>query len=248
VAAQRFLPPIAEPVLPAERYHVVPKLGPTRAEARIKEEICEGTFRPHDAAEASTIEEAYALFVPFWRVDIQKTDQSVRLSQVRVGTVGIPIPRQDSSEAKATWMVCARTAFPYEMKHPSTLIAGDAKPLSVSLVALAAGEPDTFGGWEVLDADVSEQKARDLAAASLSTGGTGSHTLFTESQVTVRALHFVRYPIWLARYRYRGEATPVADDLFYVGISAVDGAPITAEHPSKLRAGAAKVRRFFRFE
>jgi hypothetical protein len=30
-----------------------------------------------------------------------------------------------------------------------------------------------------------------------------------------------------------------------VGISALDGTPLTAEHPSKLRAGAAKVRRFF---
>jgi hypothetical protein len=58
------------------------------------------------------------------------------------------------------------------------------------------------------------------------------------------AIHFVRYPVWFARYRYRGEAAPDGDDLFYVGISAVDGTPITARHPSKLRAGAARVKRF----
>jgi hypothetical protein len=50
-----------------------------------------------------------------------------------------------------------------------------------------------------------------------------------------------------------GAASPTltaqeADDLFYVGISAIDGAPVTAVHPSKLRAGAAKIRKLFRFE
>lgn len=52
-------------------------------------------------------------------------------------------------------------------------------------------------------------------------------------------------PVWFARYRYRGEATPSGNDLFYIGISAADGIPFTAEHPSKLRAGAARVKRFF---
>jgi SLOG cluster4 family len=67
--------------------------------------------------------------------------------------------------------------------------------------------------------------------------------------LTVHAIHFVRCPVWFARYRYRGEAAAAdADDLFYVGISAVDEAPITAAHPSKLRAGAAKLRKLFRFE
>src|SRR5690348_15618435 len=107
MATSRFLPSMPRPVLPEERYHVEPRLGPTRAERRIQEEICEGTFRPPDAALEATIEEAYALFVPFWRVDIQRSDQSIRLSSVRVGTIGIPIPHQDSSEAKATWMVSA---------------------------------------------------------------------------------------------------------------------------------------------
>src|SRR4029078_4104349 len=87
------------------------------------------------AATEATIEEAYALFVPFWRVDIQRSDQALRFSQVRVGNVGVPIPQKASKEAKATWMVCARTAFPYEMKHPSTLLPGDAKPPQVSPAA-----------------------------------------------------------------------------------------------------------------
>lgn len=65
MAAPRFLPKLPNPVLPAERYHVAPRLGPTRAEKEMRAEICDGTFRPPDAAEHATIEEAYALFVPF---------------------------------------------------------------------------------------------------------------------------------------------------------------------------------------
>jgi hypothetical protein len=240
-----FLPALRSPILPSERYHVVPQLGPTKAEAKIKEEITDGTFRPGDAVDNAKIEEAFALFVPFWRVDIHRADTALRFGQLRVGQVGVPIPHQSSSEAKACWMVCARTAFPYEMKHPSTLLPGDAKPLVVSLAALAHGEPDTYGGWEILDADVDEAKAKQIATRALAGSSSNAGGLFSESEVTVHAMHFVRYPIWFARYRYRGEAAEAGKDLFYVGISAVDGLPITADHPSKLRAGAAKVKRFF---
>jgi hypothetical protein len=240
-----FLPPLRNAVLPAERYHVAAELGPTRAEARILAEITDGTFRPGDAIDKAKIEEAFALYVPFWRVDIHRADTALRFGQVRVGQIGVPIPHQSSSEAKACWMVCARTAFPYEMKHPSTLLPGDAKPLVVSLAALAHGEPSTHGGWEILDADVDEAKAKQIATSSLARSSSAAHGLFSESEVTVHAMHFVRYPIWFARYRYRGEAAEEGKELFYVGISAVDGLPITADHPSKLRAGAAKVKRFF---
>lgn len=245
MASKRFLAPLPSPVVPYERYHVVPRIGPTRAEQIIRQDIEDGTFRPPDAATEATIEEAYALFVPFWRIDIQRSEQAVRLARVRIGTIGVPVPHQDTSEAKATWMVSARTAFPYEMKHPSTILAGDAKPLTVALAALSEGDPSTRGGWEVLDADVDEERAQAIAAASLSRAPRATMALFSESEITVHAKHFVRYPIWFARYRYRGEAAPSGNDLFYVGISAVDGTPITAQHPSKLRAGAAKVRRFF---
>jgi hypothetical protein len=239
-----FLPQLSRPVLPAERYHVPSQIKPSRAEAIINNVITDGTFRPPDAADKARIEEAFALYVPFWRVDIQRADTAIRFAQVRVGSLGVPIPHESSSEAKATWMVCARTAFPYEMKHPSTLIAGDAKALVVSLAALEHGEPDTYGGWELLDADVDERKAKEIANASLSRSSSNASGLFRESEVTVHAMHFVRYPIWFARYRYRGAASADGNDLFYVGISAVDGEPITAEHPSKLRAGAAKVKKF----
>ena len=66
----RFLPALPRPVLPAERYHVAPRIGPTRAEKAMLAESCDGTFRPPDAATHAKIEEAFALFVPFWRVRV----------------------------------------------------------------------------------------------------------------------------------------------------------------------------------
>jgi len=239
-----FLPSLPRPVVPAERYHVRSEIKPSRAEALIMNVITDGTFRPPDAADKARIEEAYALYVPFWRVYIQRADTGIRFAQVRVGSVGVPIPHERSTEAKATWMVCARTAFPYEMKHPSTLIAGDAKPLVVSLAALSHDAPDTYGGWEILDADVDEWRLEEIAGGSLAKSSASSVAFLSESQITVHAMHFVLYPIWFARYRYRGDANPDGNELFYVGISAVTGEPVTAEHPSKLRAGAARVKKF----
>jgi len=239
----RFAPSLSSPVLPHELYFAPQAIGASRAEQLILAEIQDGTFRPPDAKDKARIEEAFALFVPFWRIDMQRSDQAIRLGRIRVGNV--PLPTTESTEAKATWMVCARTAFPYEMKHPSTLLPGDAKPLAVSLAGLEHGEPSVRGGWEVLDADVDQAKAERLAARALASSSSASQGLFTESEVTTRAAHFVRYPVWFARYRYQGEASPDEDGLFYVGISGVTGQPITALHPSKLRAGAARVKRFF---
>lgn len=243
MVAMAFLPRVADPVLPRELYYVPPVLGATRAEQTILADIQDGTFRPPDAAEKATIEEAYALFVPFWRVDMQRSDQALRLGRVRINN--IPLPTSESTEAKAVWMVCARTAFPYEMKHPSTLLPGDAKPLTLSLAALEHGDPSTRGGWEILDADVEKSKAEQIASRALASSSSASGGLFSESQVTTHAIHFVRYPIWFARYRYRGVASSDGNDLYYVGISGLDGQPVTAMHPSKLRAGAARVKRFF---
>lgn len=238
-----FLPRVRSTSVPDELYWAKPNVGATRAEQRIIDEITDGTFRPPDAKDKASIEEAYALFVPFWRIDMERSDQALRLGRIRIGNV--PLPTQESTEAQAVWMICARTAFPYEMKHPKTVFPGDAKPLKVSLAELEHGDPILTGGWEVIDHDVSRGEAEQIASKALARMSAGAHGLFTESQVTARAVHFVRYPIWFARYRYRGVASSDGTDLFYVGISALDGTPLTAEHPSKLRSGAARVKRFF---
>jgi hypothetical protein len=97
----------------------------------------------------------------------------------------------------------------------------------------------------VLEADVDEATARALAAASFRKLALDPSVLLHEDQIVIRSIHFVRYPLWFARYRYRGQAAPTRDGLFHVGISAVDEACIAAVHPSKLLAGAAKLKKLF---
>lgn len=112
------------------------------------------------------------------------------------------------------------------MKHPSTLLPGDAKPLTL------------------LDADVEEMKAKALAAAALS-----KYSTFRRPVRRVRGQregHPLRaLPDLVRAVSLSSEAAPTGNDLFYIGISAVDGTPITAEHPSKLRAGTARLKRIF---
>jgi len=249
-----FAPPVKLPILPEERYYLPPRIARADAEKLAHAAITSGTWRPPDAAKVARIEPALALFVPFWRMDIQRTDESLRVNTVRVGTVGIPIPRPVMRRARATWMICARTSIPYEMKDERTLIQGEVKPLAVNPAALVAGEPATCmrsDEWEVVDADVSEKDARNAGAEALENrnapnASQGSVTeIACKTDVVVHAVHFVRHPIWFVRYRYEGVASSGKDDLFFVGLSGDTGECVLARHPSKLRAGAAKVKGFF---
>jgi hypothetical protein len=225
-------------VLPDERHHVPAAFDEARAEEKIRAAICDGTFRPLDAARAMTLDELHALYVPFWRLDLQRNEETLRISgSLRLGNVALPIPTQHARESRATWMVCARGVFPYTMKKPGTLLPGDAKPLVVDLADLVRGDPDlSKGRWQALDADIDHEKAQALASSALR--GSGSGEVVTEVELTAFSKHFVRYPIWYARYSYKGER-------YFAGISGVSGVCVTAKHPSKLRAGVEKLGGIF---
>jgi len=225
--------------VPAERYHLLPRIERPAAEARVRAAISEGAFRPTDAG-AARVDELVALVVPFWRLDVTRTDDTLTLHQTKIGSFDVPIPGARTHNARATWMVCARTAFPYEMKKAGALLKWDVEPLVVTLAALVPGDPPASPGWEPLDADVPEALARRQTRAALEQMAQGDEVV-TTTELTVHAVHFVRYPIWLARYHYQGLAAPDGGS-FHVGVSAIDGAVITARHPSKLRAGLAKLK------
>lgn len=234
---------LPSPILPDERYHLSPRLERAAAEARAGAAIRDGLLRPTDAATGARIEDLAPLLVPFWRFDVTRTDDALTISDHEVGGIDLPIPRARTRNARATWMVCARSAFPYEMKKPGALLKGDVTPLEVSLASLVSGEPALASGWDLLDADVPEKDARGQAGAALARAAPEDEVVST-SELTVHAVHFVRVPIWLARYRYQGVAAPEGGS-FHVGISAIDGAVITAHHPPKLRAGVARLKSFF---
>lgn len=236
--------PLSSPILPDERYHLSPRIDRAAAEARARAAICDGLLRPADAATAARIEDLAPLLVPFWRLDVTRTDDALTITEHKLGSVDLPIPGARTRNARATWMVCARSAFPYEMKKPGALLKGDVTPLDVSLAALVPGDPEPSPGWEMLDADVPQKEARGRAGAALERAAQEDEVV-TTSELTVHAVHFVRVPIWLARYRYQGAAAPDGG-AFHVGISGLDGTVITAHHPPKLRAGVARIESFFR--
>jgi hypothetical protein len=248
VMSQGFAPQLPQRVLPDPRFLVVPQLGQEQALSRIRAEICDGAFRPPDAAEAAQIEAIHALFVPFWRVEIAWPDSAVRVAEERRGYLGVPISQLGANDGRSAWMVCARYGFPYEMKHPSLSIPGDTRPLVLPAGLLLAGDPDPRYGWEEVETDIDVYSGEAMAMTAYRKFSIEPNHLFGNAEPIVRAIHFVRYPLWLARYRYRTEVAPTPDGLFQVGISAVDGAPITAAHPSKLAAGAAKLKKLFNFK
>ena len=234
----RFVP-VESPILPAERYHLPPLLDRTQAQGRAWTAICEGKLRPADAEQRAHIEELTPLFVPFWRIDLTRADDAVTFRQ------GSIIPGLDIRRRRKTWMVCARSAFPYEMKAPGGLWEGHVRALEVNLAALVAGDP-AAPGWETVDADVAEPRARKIAGDAFPDArehGEDRITI-TNTELTVHAAHFVRFPLWLARYRYQGEAAPDGGT-FHVTLSALDGIVVGAHHPSRLRAGAARIKGFF---
>jgi len=242
-------PPPPPPVLPGERHLVVPRIARDRAEARILAEICDGPFRPPDARVAATIEPAQALFVPFWRVDIRRWDDAKRLEEERLGYAGIPVGLGPGDPSTA-WMVCAQRAFPYEIKHPGSMIPSDSRPVLVHASSLQPGDPDPSYGWTIVDADVDQGTGRALAIAAyrrLSLDAGALLAQLEQIETAVHTLHFVWYPVWFARYRYQGQNAPTRDGLFHVGISAVDETCIAAVHPSKLQAGAARIKKLFGF-
>jgi hypothetical protein len=240
-----YAPPVPQRILPDPRYLVMPQLGAEHAQPRIRAEMCDGALRPPDAAEASRIEALHALIVPFWRVEIARPDHVMRAADERRGYLGVPVSHDSPSDGRAAWMVCARFRFPYEMKHPTLPIPGDARPLVLPLRVLQQGDPDPSWGWEEVQADIDHAAAVELAMTSYRKFAVEPDALWSGVEPAIQAVHFVRYPVWLARYRYRNERAPSADGMFHVGVSALDGAAIMALHPSKLAAGAAKLKKMF---
>jgi hypothetical protein len=224
----------------------VPRIGRDRAEPRIVAEICDGALRPPDAREATRMEALYALFVPFWRVDIRRWDEAQRIAEERAGYLGVPAG-MGPGDATTGWMVCAQSTFPYELKHPQSMIPSDSRPILLDAASLRPGDPDPSYGWEVVGADVDEATARAFATSSYRKLSLEANNPFAQTEIGVAVVHFVRYPVWFARYRYRDQTAPSRDGMFHVGISAVDETCIAALHPSKLMAGAARIKKLFGF-
>ena len=101
---------------------------------------------------------------------------------------------------------------------------------------------------ERVDADVDRAGAEREAKQFLLRAVSPSNALYQNYEPTVRSAHFVLYPIYFSRYRYQGEAQRHAGEGYFVAMSGNSGKVIASQHPSGLRAAAARFRRLLSFD
>jgi hypothetical protein len=204
------------PVLPPDRYWAKPLIDRTDAETRLRKAIA-------DIAHAK-LEKPVALLIPFWSFELERLDDV--MSDFTANGVRVPYG-VDERFKRVSSVVCARTRFPHTYDS-----------FSIDLAGVEIGDPN-LEGWDVIDADIDEKRATEIAFDRAQPRR--SHQI-THTRFKVHTCHFVRQPVWLAACEHRGE---MSDGLpFHVAISAVGGSVISAHTPSQARALWEKVRGF----
>ncbi len=210
--------------------------GREAAEHAIKDSV----LRPFDIASNARIDDVAPLWVPFWRFAV-----ALEGFHFDVTTGG-------GRYKHAVLMVCARTAFPYQPKLPSLL--GRVKgppPLEVKaeeLVAEPSPEMLHANDAEVVDADVTCERAESIATELLLREVSPTHAMYPTYEPLIEAGSFCLYPLYYAQYTYSGEARRHPDEHLFVAVSGKTGQVVAATYPSAARAVAAKVRRFLSFD
>jgi hypothetical protein len=224
-------------------------IDPADARAIVKREIQESVLRPSDIGEAKIDEPAF-FYAPFWRVRVSVEGFHIGLTtttSARGRTV--PLPTGGARHAQGTIMVSARSILPYTPKLPSALsrIAG-APALEVEPTELTPFDREALAGVELVDADVSKEHAERIAVGMIVAQVQPHSALYAKYDPLVHDSACVHYPLYLARYRYEGEARSHAGEEFFVLVSARTGKVVSSKHPSALRAVTAKLRRFLSFD
>ena len=202
--------------------------------------IKDSLLRPFDIASNTRIDDVAPLWVPFWRFAV-----ALEGFHFDVTTGG-------GRYKDAVVMICARTAFPYQPKLPS--LFGRVKgppPLEVNgeeLVAEPAPEMLHANDAEVVDADVTCERAESIATELLLREVSPTHAMYPSYEPRIEAGTFCLYPLYYAQYTYSGEARRHPDERLFVAVSGKTGEVVAATYPSAARAVAAKVRRFLSFD
>jgi hypothetical protein len=238
--------PLPSPVSPADVGYAPAHLGAASAQTALRQQIAGRFAAPADALSASECEEPRLLWMPFWRVQLSLEGFDVQLGSVGVGRapVQVPVPWVRSRSKEAVILVRGRSAFGYEARLPSwwrrNVSGTPMLELGMEEVVPRAGA--ALEG-EIVDADATRDDAERAARRLLEEAVRPSGAVFASYEAKTLAANLVLYPLYFARYRYRGEASRVAVEDCWVAISARTGKPVAAKHPSALRSTASKLRR-----
>jgi hypothetical protein len=244
-------PKLDSPVaLDPNEVFVAPRiLDDVHGEAEAKKAILSGLFRPADIEQAK-IDAARFMYVPFWRIDVGVDGFHIGVSSITVGNgrTQLPLPTGGARHKDAVLMVCARRLFPHELKVPNWLsgIGSAVEPFEINTGELAQRSA-VATSEEVIDADVTRVEAEREATRVMLRAVQPSSAIYAKYEPLIRSATFCYYPVHYARYHYEGEARRHPGEELFVVISARTGKPISARHPSAVRAAAAKFRRLLTF-
>lgn len=247
-------PKLPSPVIVPEKdsYYVAAKLDMEQGRTAALHAVRDSFFRPFDI-ETTRIADVRAVWVPFWRVGITLDGLHVGATSVDVGERTVEVPTGTRFRDSHV-MISARSQFPYEPKLSTffgrSRLAG-APPLEVSTHEMTPSpevEMLRENDAEIVDADVTRERAESVAMGLLIHNVDPIHTVYAHYEPKVRSAVFVYYPIYFARYVYNGEARRYVGEEMFVAVSGRSGAVIAAKHPSVARSVTAKVRRLLSFD
>lgn len=219
---------------PGEIFLALPTVSRADAERAIAEEL-DSMWRPTDLARAERA--PLTLYhVPIWRIEATVDGFHLGLSRSGSGLGGLT-PTGGAAARDAVLLVVARRHLPFDPTPKLSIDLAELLPRA-QLRAPRAGD--------VLAADLPRADAEREACDRLRRSVQAQSALYSKYETRVRSSLLCQYPLWVQRYRYRGEASEgLATDECHVAISARTGRVVSARHPSALRAVAAKIKKWF---
>ncbi len=258
-----LITPPAEPLdLSDLEAFVLPRtIGKMVGEGRARDAVTERALRPADleSAELGPVE---AIWVPVWRIegsadsfsiDIIRTIDTIRggPDAILLGGGGRRPPdsrrktrRRSRSRARpvggfrhhdGTLVIPARRGFPIVLGPRLAIPMAD-------LVRAADRELDALA--TVLP-DLPKDDAADAAERVLRRKGEPDSALFAHVRTHISDARLVFYPLYVARYRYGGEAVEGGASTFFAAVSGTTGKVVAGHHPSAWKSVVGRLGRLF---
>ena len=188
------------------------------------------------------------MWVPFWRVEVAVEGWVVDHSSA----AGASTTSIDGVSERGAVSLCARRGFgtpAKEVRDATPHAAHVTLPPNALVPRASAEERDPWlASAPRSDADIDAPEAEAFARRHGKVGVTSEDTVLSSTKVTVARAQLVWALMAWVDYVYSGEAHPSGEGEFFVVLSAHDATVLAEDHPSKLRAVTARVRRLLSFD
>lgn len=228
-------PPPSSPIAwtEAEAFAVPASFSEMAARGRARDAVRERWLRPADL-DGAVFGPPERLWVPLWRFEGSADGFHLALHHLSDARGrGRILPSGGFIHKDGSMLVLARGGCPYDPSSKATIERADVRPL----VEVEIPEAE-----KVLP-DVPKERAEEDARAKLRRLGQPSSALYAQVDVRITASQLVWLPMWIVRYRYKGEATGGAESEYHSAISARTGAVVSERHPPALASIASRLRR-----